>query len=78
MLSVFLDFFVGEGEIDNLLLVVEVGDAYGKSTAKLAVNLDDDGDNVGGEIFVVPGGPFVVGAEVLEHFASEMWGERLE
>ena len=54
------DLGFGEGEVDNLLLVVEVGGVYREGSAKFAVDLDYDGDGVGDEVFVVPSGPFIV------------------
>ena len=73
-----MDFLVGEGEVDNFLLVVEISSVYVENSAEFAVDLDDDGNSVGSEVFVVPSGPFVVGAEALEHFGSEMWSERFQ
>ena len=56
----FFNLGFGEGEVDNLLLVIEVGGVYREGSAEFAVDLDYDGDGVGDEILVVPGGPFVV------------------
>ena len=59
--GVFLDFLVGESEVDDFLLVFEVGSVYFESSAEFAVDLDDDGGSGRREIFVIPSGPFVGG-----------------
>ena len=73
--GVFLNFLVGKGEVEDFLLVVEVAYIGGEGGAEFAVDLDDNGDSVGSEIFVIPSGPFVGGVEVLQHFAGEVWSE---
>ena len=76
VLCIFLNLLVGKGEVEDFLLVVEVACIGGEGGAELAVDLDDNGDSVGSEIFVIPSGPFVGGAEMLQHFAGEVWSER--
>ena len=63
--GVFLDFRVGKGEVDDFLFVIEIACVGGEGGAEFAVDLDDNGDSIGSEIFVIPSGPFVGGAEVL-------------
>lgn len=63
--SVFLNFLVGKGEVEDFLFVVEVACIGGEGGAELSVDLDNNGDSVGSEIFIIPSGPFVGGAEVL-------------
>ena len=46
VLSVFLDFLVGEGEVEDFLLVVEVVCIGGEGGAEFAVDLDDNGDGI--------------------------------
>ncbi len=57
------------------MLVVEVACIGGKGGAEPAVDLDDNSDGIGSEIFVIPSRPFVGGVEVLQHFAGEVRSE---
>ena len=63
--GVFLNFLVGEGEVEDFLFVVEVACIGGEGGAEFTVDLDDNGDSIGSEILVIPSWPFVGGAEVL-------------
>ena len=61
VLGVFMDLLVGEGEVENFLLVVKVVDVDGEGSTEFAVDLNHECGSVGDEVFIIPGGPFVVG-----------------
>lgn len=59
--KVLLDFRLGESELLQLVVILEIVGSDLEFGAKFTVDLDNDLGSVGDEVFIVPFRPFVVG-----------------